>query len=45
MPLAGEIHLEAVAGDLKDTSFVRYVSTPNPDYILKEGEGKGANWV
>ena len=45
VPLAGEIHLEAVAGDLKDTSFVRYVSTPNPDYILKEGEGKGANWV
>ena len=45
VPLAGEIHLEAVAGDLKDTSYVRYVSTPNPDYILKEGEGKGANWV
>ena len=45
VPLAGEIHLEAVAGDLKDTSYVRYVSTPNPDYILTEGEGKGANWV
>ena len=45
VPLSGELHLEAVAGDLKDTSYVRYVSTPNPDYILKEGEGKGANWV
>ena len=45
VPLAGELHLEAVAGELKDTSYVRYVATPNPDYILKEGEGKGANWV
>ena len=45
VPLSGELHLEATAGALKDTSYVRYVSTPNPDYILKEGEGKGANWV
>ncbi len=45
VPLAGEIKVEAVAGDLRDESVIRYVSTPNPDYILKEGEGKGANWV
>ena len=45
VPLAGEIKVEAVAGELRDESFIRYVSTPNPDYILKEGEGKGANWV
>jgi len=45
VPLAGEIKVEAVAGDLHDESVIRYVSTPNPDYILKEGEGKGANWV
>ena len=45
VPLAGEIKVEAVAGELHDESVIRYVSTPNPDYILKEGEGKGANWV
>ena len=45
VPLSGEIKVEAVAGDLRDESVIRYVSTPNPDYILKEGEGKGANWV
>ena len=45
VPLAGEIKVEAVAGDLRDESVIRYVTTPNPDYILKEGEGKGANWV
>ena len=45
VPLSGEIKVEAVAGELHDESVIRYVSTPNPDYILKEGEGKGANWV
>ena len=45
VPLKGEIKVEAVAGKLRDESVIRYVSKPNPDYILKEGEGKGANWV
>lgn len=45
IPLKGQVQLKAVAGDCVDESFVRYVSAPNPDYILKEGEGKGANWV
>ena len=45
VPLSGEIKVEAVAGELHDESVIRYVSTPNPDYILKDGEGKGANWV
>jgi beta-galactosidase len=45
IPLSGEVKLEAVAGDQKDTATVRYVSTPNPAYILAKGEGKGANWV
>ena len=45
VPLKGEIKVEAVAGNLRDESVIRYVSKPNPDYILKEGEGKGANWV
>ena len=45
IPLKGEVQLKAVSGNCVDESFVRYVSAPNPDYILKEGEGKGANWV
>ena len=45
MPLSGEVKLEAMAGDLKDQSVIRYVDKPNPDYILKKGEGKGKNWV
>ena len=45
VPLSGEVKLEAVAGELKDQSVVRRVDTPNPDYILKKGAGKGKNWV
>ena len=45
IPLSGEVKLEAVSGELKDRSVVRYADTPNPDYILKKGEGKGKNWV
>ena len=45
IPLSGEVKLEAVAGDQKDTATIRYVSTPNKSYILAKGEGKGANWV
>ena len=45
IPLSGEVKLEAVAGELKDTATIRYVSTPNKSYILAKGEGKGANWV
>ena len=45
VPLSGEVKLEAVSGELKDQSVVRHVDTPNPDYILKKGEGKGKNWV
>ena len=45
VPLSDEVKLEAAAGELKDRSVVRYVDRPNPDYILKKGEGKGKNWV
>ena len=45
IPLSGEVKLEAVAGELRDSSVVRHVDKPNPDYILKKGEGKGKNWV
>lgn len=45
VPLTGEVTLEAVSGEYKDTAFIRYVAQPNPDYQLKKGEGKGENWV
>ncbi len=45
VPLNGEVKLEAKAGELHDEGVIRHVDTPNPDYILKKGEGKGKNWV
>ena len=45
IPLSGEIKVEAVAGKLRDQAAFRHVDAPNPDYILKKGEGKGKNWV
>lgn len=45
LPLRGEVNLEAISGEYKDTAFIRYVKEPNPAYRLKKGEGKGENWV
>ena len=45
VPLTGDLKIEAVAGDLRDESFIHKVSTPDQSYILAKGEGKGANWV
>ena len=45
VPLNGEVHLEAVSGQAKDTSTLRRVSKPNPDYKLKKSKGKSQNWV
>ena len=45
IPLEGEVKLEAVSGECRDESIVRYVDQPNPDYILKKGAGVGKNWV
>ena len=45
VPLNGEVKLKAVSGEVKDTAVIRYVSSPNPSYILGKNEGKGANWV
>ena len=45
VPLSGKVKLEAVASELKDQSVIRHVDQPNPDYILKKGDGKGKNWV
>ncbi len=39
----GETKLEAVAGELRDSSVIRKVDTMNPDYILRE-QGAVLNW-
>ena len=43
VPNAGETEIVAKAGDLTDEGFIRKVSEPNPDYILKE-KGAVLNW-
>ncbi len=43
--LEGENNLEAVAGDCRDTSFIRKVDAPNPAYTLQKGKSKSQNWV
>ncbi len=43
LKLEGEVELKAVAGDLEDTSFVRWVETFNEDYRLRE-KGAVLNW-
>lgn len=45
VPISGEHHLEAVAGEQKDTSTVRKVDTPNPAYKLSTKSSNSANWV
>ncbi len=45
VPLKGTVKLEAVSGDCRDEATIRHVDAPNPDYILKKGDGKGKNWV
>ena len=43
VPNAGITELVAKAGELTDTSIIRKVAEPNPDYILKE-KGAVLNW-
>ena len=43
VPNSGETVLTAIAGEFKDTSFIRKVDTMNPDYILRE-QGAVLNW-
>ncbi|MBE7016884.1 MAG: glycoside hydrolase family 2 protein [Ruminococcaceae bacterium] len=43
VPNEGETRLEAVAGELRDESFIRKVDTMNPDYVLRE-QGAVLNW-
>ncbi len=45
VPLKGEVKLEAIAGSSHDEAVIRHVDAPNPDYVLKKGEGVGKNWV
>ena len=41
----GEVKLEAVSGDLRDTAVIRHVSKPNLSYKLAKNGGKGGNWT
>ena len=45
IPLNGELHIQAVAGDRTDESVIRHVDTPNPEYTLHKTKSKSANWV
>ena len=45
LPLSGEVRLEAVAGDCRDSCSIRRVSAPNPAYQLRKGMNKSQNWV
>ena len=45
VPLNGELHIQAVAGDRTDESVIRHVDTPNPEYKLHKTKSKSSNWV
>ena len=41
----GEMELEAVAGDLRDTAKIRHVTKPNMSYKLSRAKRNGGNWT
>ena len=41
----GEMKLEAVSGDLRDTALIRHVAKPNLSYKLPKDGGSGGNWT
>ena len=41
----GEMKLEAVSGELKDTAVIRHVTKPNMSYKLPKDGGNGGNWT
>ena len=41
----GEMKLEAVSGDLRDTAVIRHVIKPNMSYKLPKDGGSGGNWT
>ena len=45
LPLTGEVHVKAVAGDRIDEAMFRHVDTPNPAYKLNRASSNSANWV
>ena len=45
VPLTGEIKIEAVSGEYRDSAVIRYTDKPDPSYKLKKGDGKGENWT
>ena len=40
VPLNGELHIQAVAGDRTDESVIRHVDAPNPEYKLHKTKSK-----
>ena len=45
VPMNEDLHLEAVSGDCRDTSYIHKVAVPNIAYKLPKNGGKGENWV
>ena len=46
VPLSGDIRVEAVAGEQRDSAAFRKVDKPNPDYVLKKVKNpQKSNWV
>ncbi len=45
IPLNGEVKLEVVSGDLRDSGTIRYVEKANPKYKLGKDGGNGGNWT
>ena len=43
--LDGEVKLEAVCGDCRDSATIRRVDRPNPAYKLGKNSGNGGNWT
>ena len=41
----GEMQLEAVSGDLRDTAVIRHATKPNMSYKLSRDGGNGGNWT
>ena len=45
IPLTGEVKLEAVSGQHRDSAVIRHADKPNPAYKLGKDSGNGGNWT
>ena len=45
VPMSPEVKVRAVSGKCADEAVFRKVNRPNPAYVLKKFEDKGANWI